>query len=340
MNAVRVLIADSSPSIRAVLRRIVEGVEGLEVAGEARHGDEAVLRTRELHPDAVVMDADLVVADGRSASEEILAQYGTPIVLIAAGRDHDRLVATFRTLSKGVVAVFAKPTVPQQWRAMADTLGQTLEQIARNRLLGSNGGEPRVVDGWGQNIRRVVVGASTGGPRALVEMLSQLDRGFPAAVAIVQHIAPGFEGALVHWLATESGLDVALANDGETFGPGCIRLAQAGCHLTVDHRDRLRLDSKIPPHNGHRPSIDVLFRSLVNPEARATAGILLSGMGSDGTLGLNELKAAGAVTIAQNQPTAAIWGMPRIAVEIGAADLVMSPVAIGRFLMEAAGGSG
>ena len=139
-------------------------------------------------------------------------------------------------------------------------------------------------------------------------MLSQLDRGFPAAVAVVQHVARGFEEALVHWLAAETGLDVALAIDGETFGTGCIRLAEADCHLTVDQHDRLRLDSRIPPYNGHRPSIDVLFRSLVNPEARATAAILLSGMGFDGTLGLNELKAAGAITMAQDEPTAAISG--------------------------------
>ncbi len=340
MSSLRVLIADGSPSVRAVLRRIVEGAGGLEVAGEARDGDEAVSRAVQLCPDAVVMDADLVLHDGRLASEEMVSRCEAPVVVIASGLDRERMVATFRTLRKGVVAVLAKPTVPQQWHAMTDTLGQTLKHIVRARGLDVDQVQITAREKPEQLIRNVVVGASTGGPKALAEMLSQLGRGFAAGVAVVQHIAPGFEGALVQWLAAESGLDVALASDGESLRAGCVRLALADRHLMIDHCGRLRLDSGTPPYKGHRPSIDVLFRSMVNRDAQTTAAVLLSGMGADGSLGMNELKAAGAMTIAQDEPSSAVWGMPRVAAEIGAADFVLPPVAIGRLLREAAGGDG
>lgn len=339
MRDLRVLIADASPSVRAVIRRIVTDVDSLGVAAEARTGDEALALTSTLRPDAVVMDADLTLADGGPAAEEILFRHQVPVILLATGQDRTRMVATFRTLSKGAVAVLAKPTVPHQWRVMAETLAHTLEHIGRTRG-GESEPDDALADSRGRLVRRVAVGASAGGPRALAEMLGQLGMGFPAAVAVVQHIAPGFEGALVQWLAGESGLDVALACDGEAFAPGRVRLAQAGCHLTVDDQSRLRLDCDTAPHDGHRPSIDVLFRSLARSDATSTAAILLSGMGADGALGLSELKAAGAVTIAQDEATSALWGMPRIAMETGAAELVMSPKAIGRFLRKAACGEG
>lgn len=339
MSAFRVLIADGSPSVRAVLRRIVDGADHLTLAGEARDGVEAVALAVDLRPDAIVMDADMALGGGRTASDEILARHHAPVVLLATGLDRDRMVATFGTLSKGAVAVLKKPTVPLQWLELSDTLRQTLEHLGRNRDEPA-GPADVVVRRHDGVIERVAIGSSTGGPRALVEVLRELDPGFRAAVAVVQHIASGFEGALVQWLAAETGLDVALASDGEAFAPGCVRLARPGSHLLVDPDDRLRLDASSPSRHGHRPSIDVLFESLAGRDTGTTAAILLSGMGADGSRGLAELKAAGAITIAQDEATSAIWGMPRIAVEIGAADLVLPPPAIGRLLRGSAGGSG
>jgi two-component system chemotaxis response regulator CheB len=171
-------------------------------------------------------------------------------------------------------------------------------------------------------------------------MLGQLGADFTASVVVVQHIAPGFEPALIQWLAGETGLDVALARDGERLIAGAVRLAPATAHLAIVRGSRLRVDGDAPPVNGHRPSIDLLFRSLVGRGARSAAAVLLSGMGADGTRGLAELRAAGSLTIAQDRASAVIWGMPGIAAEGGAAELVLDPTAIGRLLRRACAGNG
>jgi two-component system chemotaxis response regulator CheB len=335
----RVLIADASPSVRAVLRRIIDGSKWLRVVAEAASGDEAAACSLSLAPDAVVMDADLATADGRPAFEVVLSQATAPVILMATGCDRDRLVASYRSLTKGAVVVLPKPTVVEGWRELGQTLGEALRHLAGP---GSDDRRPLEPQGFsgGRVIRTVVVGASTGGPRALAQVLGQLGPVFPAAVAVVQHITPGFEPALIQWLAGETGLDVALAHDGERLGVGAVRLAPATAHLSIGRGGRLRVDADAPPVNGHRPSIDLLFRSLVGPAASTTAAVLLSGMGADGTRGLAELRAAGGLTIAQDRASAVIWGMPGIAVQNGAAELVLDPEAIGRLLKEAAGGAG
>jgi two-component system chemotaxis response regulator CheB len=335
---VRVLIADASPSVRAVLRRILESGDGLELAGEAIDGDETAARSVSLAPDAVVMDADLVVGDGRPAFEVVLARTSAPVILMATGRDRDRLVATFRSLSRGAVVVLPKPTVVQQWRELAATLGETLSHLEPRGPQDVAIDDPPVIGG-DRVIRTVVVGASTGGPRALAQMLGELGPRCAAGVAVVQHIAPGFEPALVQWLTAETKLDVAVARDGEPLAPGCVRLAPATAHLTVERGRKLRVDRDGEPLDGHRPSIDLLFRSMAGSSARSTAAVLLSGMGHDGTRGLAELRAEGSLTIAQDRSSAVIWGMPGSAVERGAAEVVLDPAAIGRLLRQAAGGT-
>ena len=338
MNVLGVLIADPSPSVRAVLRRIVEELPELRVVGEARTGREVLDLALELRPDTIIMDVDLPELDGVTATDRISESLQVPIVIVTSGVDRDRLVATFGTLRRGVVGIFAKPTVPEEWEELGDTLRQTLQHITRHR------GQTRLDDLQTpgidrQPIRFVVVGASTGGPSALFEMLQELGPTFPASVAVVQHIASGFEAALAGWLASETALDICVAEDGEVISPGRVRLAPAGSHLTLEPAGRFRLDSVTPPCNGHRPAADVLFRSLLGATAPRTAAVLLSGMGSDGVSGMLQLREAGAVTVAQDEPSSVVWGMPRVAVERHAAGLVLPPVAIGRYLREAARGS-
>lgn len=331
----KVLIADPSLSVRAVLRRYVESVPKLVVVGEARDGREAVRLARDLRPDTIITDADLARTDEPGSLEEIYNVHPVPMIVISSGGDRERMVATFRSLRRGAVAVFPKPTVPQAWEELGETLGETLRQLA-----GRQGRDtpvtPPLPAAYRAPIRLVAVGASTGGPGALAEMLHHLGSDISVPVVVVQHIAAGFEPALADWLTGETGLDVRVAKDGAPLNGGRVRLAPSGSHMTVDSGSVVRLDRQSPPVNGHRPSADTLFRSLVGDWAPHTAAILLSGMGTDGVAAMVELRSHGALTIVQDEGSSAVWGMPGSAVERGAASLVLTPAAIGDHLRELA----
>ena len=332
----RVLIADPSLSVRSVLRRYVETVPELSVAGEARDDRETLRLARDLRPDAIIADADLARFDGPGSLEDIQSHRPAPVILISSGGDRERLIATFRSLGRGAVAVFAKPTVPREWEHLGEALGETLRHLAgRSRRTPRPSHPPPAIGD--EFIRLVAVGASTGGPSALAEMLHHLGSRSGVPVVVVQHIAAGFEPALADWLAGETGLDVGLARDGEELVGGAIRLAPARSHLTVENGVTARLDPRSPPVNGHQPSADVLFTSLLGWQSARTAVVLLSGMGCDGVAAMAELRSRGALTIAQDEVSSAVWGMPGCAVERGAASLVLNPAAIGDYLRVHAG---
>jgi chemotaxis response regulator CheB len=178
----------------------------------------------------------------------------------------------------------------------------------------------------------LALGASTGGPAALRELLAELAAPLPLRVVIVQHIAHGREVELADWLAVTLGFDVRVALHGDLPQAGSVRLAPGGAHLQVGGDGRLALDRKAPPRSGHRPSVDELFLSLAASAPRQTAAVLLTGMGSDGAVGLAALRRAGAFCIAQDEASSAISGMPRAARELDAAELALPPDALGREL--------
>jgi len=185
---------------------------------------------------------------------------------------------------------------------------------------------------WAGELRWVAIGASTGGPSAVCDLLAALPPRPPVSVLVVQHISPGFELGLVDWLAGELDLDVRLARDGEAPPPGAVRLAPPDHHLRLDRAGVLRLDRDTPPWRGHRPSVDELLFSCARHAAERTAGVLLTGMGTDGVQGLVQLAAAGGLTVVQDEASAVVYGMPRAARERGAARRELPPREIGRYL--------
>jgi two-component system chemotaxis response regulator CheB len=184
----------------------------------------------------------------------------------------------------------------------------------------------------GREIALLAIGASTGGPAAVRDLLAALPAPAPFPTLVVQHIAAGFESGLAEWLASTLGLDVRIAIAGEQPGPGAVRIAPGGAHLRLGTDGRLELDSVTPPRRGHRPSVDELFRSLDQGAAQRVVAVLLTGMGTDGAEGLRELRRAGAFCCAQDEASSAVFGMPRAAIELGAAELVLAPAAIGQEL--------
>jgi two-component system chemotaxis response regulator CheB len=189
--------------------------------------------------------------------------------------------------------------------------------------------------GRGGDLRWVAIGASTGGPAAIRELLEEVPPAPPVSFLIVQHIAAGFEGAMAEWLNKELPLDVRLARDAEAPRHGAVRLAPAGAHLRLDAGGVLRLDDATPARRGHRPSVDELFLSCAESFPRQSAGVLLTGMGTDGVEGLAALHGAGALTLVQDEASAVVFGMPRVALERGAAELALAPRDLARALARA-----
>lgn len=352
---VRVLIVDDSSTVRAVLRRLLARTADIEVSGEAADGAAAVEATLRLLPDVVLMDIEMPGMDGFRATEQIMALHPTPILVITSRAAHGQVRTAFEAIRRGAVEVLPKPEDAAGWEQLATTLPDVIRAVAVAHpgiaaLPTSSAAAPARVIGSGRAappaspagrarwpapaapIRYVAVGASTGGPTAVRDLLDALPRELPAVVLLVQHIASGFEISFADWLVSELHRDVRVARDGERPAAGDVRIGPTGAHLLLAGDGRLRLDTTIPPRRGHRPSADELFLACARTFPAETAGVLLTGMGSDGAEGLAELRRAGGVTAAQDEATSVVWGMPRAAIESGAAQVALPPAEIGAAL--------
>ncbi|MFH1177183.1 MAG: chemotaxis-specific protein-glutamate methyltransferase CheB [Acidobacteriota bacterium] len=344
-EATRVLLVDDSPTVRAVLRRLLAGGE-LEVVGEASNGAQAVEEARRLRPDVVLMDVEMPVLDGFAATEKIMEQCPTAILILTSRAHRDHVRTAFEAIRRGALDVLAKPEDAAGWEQLALTLPPLVRGAARARrqkAAEKPGMAPPATHYTAPataRVRFVAIGASTGGPGAVRDLLAELPPGVPAAVLIVQHIAAGFDGGFADWLARDLARDVQLARDGELAIPGTVRIAPVGAHLLLEAGGRLTLDAQSPPRRGHRPSADDLFFSCARVCPGEVAGVLLTGMGSDGAEGLAALRAAGGVTLVQDEASSVVFGMPRAALECGAASVALPPRALGRTLLGLWEGSG
>jgi len=341
---IRVLLVDDSPSVRAVLRRFLRRTEDLEVAAEASDGAQAVEAVLEHEPQVVVMDLQMPVMDGYAAIERIMELRPTPIVVLTSRANRNEMRTAFEAMRRGALEVLPKPEDTESWRHLADTLPGTLRAVAevgsappvrrprRRRVRIAPPPRPLPPPERRPDLRWIGIGASTGGPAAMRDLLEALPEPLPATILLVQHIAPGFELGLADWLARELDLDVKVARSGERPNPGAVRMAPAGYHLRLAPGGRLELDSTSPPVQGHRPAVDELFFSLADGDSMRSAGVLLTGMGSDGVEGLLELRRQGGLTFAQDEATSVVYGMPRVALEREAVDVGLSLEEIARTL--------
>lgn len=332
----RVLVVDDSPTVRAVLRRLLARTDDIVVAGEAADGATAVEQVLALQPDVVLMDVEMPVLDGFAATERIMALRPTPIVVVSSRANRSELHTAFEAVRRGAVEVLAKPEQPSGWDHLSEALPRTVRGVATARARLSappvESTEPPATSALRRGLRFVAIGASTGGPQAVHELLSALPPEPPAAILIVQHIAAGFEEGFASWLAGDLERDVRLAVDGEAAAPGSVRISPAGVHLRLDAEGRLRLDATTPPRGGHRPSADELFFSCASASPRQVAGILLSGMGRDGAEGLAALHRAGGLTMVQDEASSVVFGMPKAALDAGAAVIARPPRELGLLL--------
>jgi two-component system, chemotaxis family, protein-glutamate methylesterase/glutaminase len=340
---IRVLLVEDSATMRGHLRESLAADPDLHIVGEATDGAQAVELVGRLRPDVVTMDMMLPTMSGLAATEHIMAEHPTPILVVSSA-DRQELFSTYNALAAGAVDVLEKPrgdASDADWGRRLRSAVRLVSRIRvithpRARLDGRRPEPPPLASVPPDTLRLVAVGASTGGPRALTDLLRSLPAGFRPPVLVVQHIAASepFAVAFSDWLAGQTGRDVTYARDWtpvETL-PGKVVLAPPDRHLMV--RDGILRLSDAPPRHSCRPSVDVLFESVADECGEKAAGCLLTGMGRDGAEGLLRMRSHGAVTFAQDEASCVVYGMPREAALLGAAAYVLPPARIAARLGE------
>ncbi|MRS13099.1 MAG: chemotaxis-specific protein-glutamate methyltransferase CheB [Actinobacteria bacterium] len=336
---IRVLIADDSLVAREMLTQILLSDEGIEVVGTASNGQEAVDMVARLRPDLVTMDVHMPKMDGLEATERIMAYTPTPILVVSSSVYGEGMGRAFDALAIGALEVIKKPE-PRDWAAL-EVIGRDIIRRVkilarvkvithiRGRRSPGHGPQPTHVKptaGAGR-LQLVAVGSSTGGPSALLNVLGRLPADFRLPIVIAQHIAEGFVPGLASWLDAGCKINVVPAEDGKSVVPGTAYIAATGANLEIDGVTTRFTDPKAGQL--YIPSADTLFESAVRSYGRRAIGVLLTGMGADGASGLKRMHDAGAPTICQDEATSTVWGMPKAAIDAGAADAVLPVHEIG-----------
>lgn len=337
MKRHRVLVVDDSAFARRVMRDVLSADERLEVVGYARDGLEALEKVTELSPDVLTLDLVMPDLDGVGVLDALRQLPSSPRVVVVTTSTADSPLAV-AALTAGAFDVVHKPTALATDR-LYELRGELVEKVvaagAARRLevpppsAPTPPSEPRVppmrpVQPRSTRRRIVVIGASTGGPRAIALLLRELPADLPVPLAVVVHMPPGYTEAFAERLDGDCALSIAEARDGTSVGPGSVTIARAGIHLRVGSLREgasLMLDAA-PPHI-HRPAVDVLFTSAAQAFGPDVLGVVLTGMGSDGVEGARAIHAAGGEVIVEDASSCVVYGMPRAVVEAGLADAIV-----------------
>jgi two-component system chemotaxis response regulator CheB len=318
---IRVLVVDDSAFVRKAIERMLGTVHDIEVVGFAADGEEGLAKARELRPDVVTLDVKMPRLGGLETLERLMAEQPVAVLLMSTLTQEGAEV-TLRGLELGAMDFVDKSSVqPMSMLSLAEEL------VAKVRALG--GARVHALPRPARKGARetpgaplalcVVVAASTGGPTALQVVVSGLPAGFPAAVVVVQHIPRGFTKSLAERLDARSAIPVREARDGQVVEPGTVLIAPAGIHSRLARRGGsvvVALDEE-PRDALHRPSADVLMASAAEVYGPLALGVVLTGMGSDGTEGLRAIREKGGLTLAEAEETCVIYGMPKAALEAG-----------------------
>lgn len=339
---IRVLLVEDSPVALTILKRILATSSDLEVVGTAGNGLEALQLIATTQPQVVCTDLHMPKMNGLELTHRIMAECPRPILVISSSvHAQEDAHNVFQLLQAGALDVFPKPNLalPAEYERVKQALIHRIKVLAGVKVftrhpfssasvatVAENSGEPLLQTASSgrdpHRLKVVAIGASTGGPQALYTILKQLPANFPIPILCVQHISEGFLVGLVEWLGAECSLPVMIARFGEIPQPGTVYFAPERQHLQINAQGQL-MTVAAAPVSGHCPSATVLFQSVAACYQRATVGILLTGMGRDGAEGLQAIARAGGSTIVQDEATSIVFGMPKAAIALGAAQHIL-----------------
>ena len=341
---IKVLVADDAPVTRLMLVHVLQRDPQIRVIGSVADGQAALHFVLRQRPDLVLMDINMPRMDGFAATRLIMESSPVPIVVCSAFSDVRDTAVAFRALEAGAVACIEKPFAAEGegFEAKVAHLLLTVKlmsevRVVRRRAQGAAGRSPAALEAGRTSadpagVRVIGIGASTGGPPVLQAILAALPPELPVPVLVVQHIAAGFLPGMIEWLSQSSRLRIQLATYGTEPLPGHVYLAPDDHHLGIGAAGRIILSRGQPEHHV-RPAVSFLFRSLATHYGADAVGVLLTGMGRDGAEALKQMKDAGAVTIAQDQDSSLVHGMPGAAIALGGATQVLPAERIAEALL-------
>ncbi len=346
---IRVLLVEDSPIALAILKRMLTSSPEIEIVGTARTGKEALALMPQINPQVICTDLHMPQMNGLEFTREVMATFPRPILVISASVQKHDTDNVFQLLQAGAVDVFPKPTagLASDYEKAKQELISKIKILSGVTVFTQHRKQPSVASRVSTSFnpsstpastkppktesyantsktpaKVLVIGASTGGPQALHTIISHLPSNFPVPVICIQHISEGFLQGLVDWLAIKSQLPIAIAQEGELPRAGTVYFAPDKYHLELNSQGRF-VYSATPPVGGHCPSITVTFKSVANFYGRATAGVLLTGMGRDGAEGMQAVARIGGLTIAQDEASCVVFGMPKEAIALGAAQYIL-----------------
>jgi two-component system chemotaxis response regulator CheB len=328
---IKTLIVDDSSLVRTIIRDFLESDGSFTVIGEAENGLEGLQKARLLNPDLITMDIEMPVMNGLEAVEGIMKTMTTPIVMITT---QDTAKNAYDATVKGALEFYSKAnftaaTSPEKRKEILSSLKRISGIKGRHRAL-SGPGTNRAVKA--REIRGVAIAASTGGPKALMLLCASMPADFPVPVVLVQHNSSGFDAGFAQWLNDYTALAVKLAEEREIPEGGKLYVAPTDKHLVLEG-GRFFFD-KGEPVNNQKPAADILFKSAAKCWGPGAVSVVLTGMGVDGAEGTRYIRQAGGITIAQDENSSMIYGMPRAAFETGCVDMVLPLDLISRQLIE------
>jgi two-component system chemotaxis response regulator CheB len=327
MSKIRVLVVDDSLFMRRMISDLLSREPELEVVGTARNGQEGLEQARQLKPDVITLDVEMPVMDGITMLERLMAEQPTPVVMISSLTQEGAEI-TLRCLERGAVDFVPKPSgaVSLDLYKVSSQIIEKVKAAARvpRHRLASQQGQRFTTRSVGVATKGcpvsddavVVIGASTGGPRALSLLISQLPHELMAPMLIVQHMPEGFTRSFAERLDRLSHLNVQEAQEGDRLQPGVAYLAPGGHHLRLQPDGRLHLSHE-PPLHGVRPAVDITLLSVAEHYKSGVVVAILTGMGSDGAMGVRMLHAKGARILAEDESSCVVFGMPRAAIQTG-----------------------
>ncbi|MDD5190734.1 MAG: chemotaxis response regulator protein-glutamate methylesterase [Dehalococcoidales bacterium] len=328
---IKVLVVDDSAFARHVIARELLMDPDIQILGFARNGIEAVQKTFELKPDVITLDVEMPEMNGLLALKQIMNAQPTPVIMISSLTTEGAEV-TMQSLEMGAVDYFLKesPSNPLGFYTGENSLNPKIKLAAKTRVFKPSV-KPATPAGVKYNDHAaglrivpdvlVVIGCSTGGPKALYQVIPELPKDLPAAVLVVQHMPPGFTKSLAERLDSLSHLDVKEAENGDKLVTGQVYVAPGGYHMEINKGLFIVL-TKNPPVCGVRPSVDVTMLSVAKTMGSYCVGVVMTGMGSDGTRGAAAIHTAGGKILAEDESTAVVWGMPRSVIETGNANRI------------------